>query len=193
MAELTASMVSTAPTIDPRWDDLVDRLQIHDVCYLTGGSAWDGRQSPYCKPADAAIDALVLDLARAPQARLRHALVALLFRHPEHASAALAVAQRLPAQDRARLLLRVSVLVAAALRRMWRFVLGIYLPGQPAIDAAELAHAIGVPSPDEDYGRPCLAALADLLREGQPFPFAYERAWRDVAGHVLAELRAEAG
>src|SRR5205085_1639279 len=32
------------------WDDLVDRLAVYDVTYLTGGSAERGQQSPYRGP-----------------------------------------------------------------------------------------------------------------------------------------------
>jgi hypothetical protein len=185
--------VSThVPAADARWDDLVDRLAVYDIRYLTGGSAWDGNTAGYRTPCDAPIDALVLDLANAPQARLRDALVALLFRHPQHASAALQVADRLEERDRSRLLIPVSVLVAAALRVQWSFVLGIYLPGQPEIQVEFVARALSVPSPRLDYGRPCLSAVAELLRAGQPFPFAFEGGWQDVAEHVLDELRRDA-
>jgi len=192
MDSMAVTVQTAPPPVDPHWDDIVDRLAVYDLHYLTGGSAWEGRLSPYRSPADAPIDTLVLDLARASQGRLQNALVALLFRHPERAPVAVAAAERLALDDRARLVLQASVLAAAALRRMWRFVLDIYLPGQPASDASELVRELDVPSPEEDYGRPCLAAVADLLRAGQPFPFAYERGWRDVAEHVLRELRIEA-
>lgn len=192
MDSMAATVRTAAPPADPQWDDIVDRLAVHDLHYLTGGSAWDGRVSPYRSPADAPIDTLALDLARASQGRLQNALVALLLRHPEHAPVAVTAAERLAPDDRSRLVVQASVLAAAALRRMWRFVLDIYLPGHPAIDASELARELAVPSPEEDYGRPCLAAVADLLRAGQPFPFAYERGWRDVVEHVLRELRIEA-
>ena len=184
-------METALQPVDPRWDDLVDRLAVYDLDYLTGGSAWDGGASPYHSPADVPVEPLLLDLARSPEPRLRSALVALLFRHPEFAPAALAVAMRLE-PGRTRLLLRAGVLAAAALRRTWRFVLGIYLPGQPALAAEDLALAMGVPSPEEDYGWSCLVAVADRLRADQPFPFAYERDWQDAVGQVLASLRAAA-
>lgn len=185
-------MVAPVQAVDPQWDDLVDRLAAHDIPYLTGGSVWDGRASRYGGPADAEIHALIRDLARAPQARLRNALVALLFRHPEYAGAAREVTSALESGDAARLLIAASVLVAAALRGMWGFVLGIYLPGQPPIRAEDLAAELDVPSPTVDYGRPCIAAIADLLRTGQLFPFNYESAWNDTATHVLDDLRVEA-
>lgn len=177
---------------DRRWDDLVDRLVVHEIGYLTGGSAWDGRESPYRSPADALAVELVVDLARAPQGRMHQALVALLFRHPEHAPVARAAAARLPNGDAIRLRIEASILAAAALREWWRFVLGIYLPGQPPIQADDLAAALGVPPPTDDYGRPCIAATAELLRSGESFPYNHERSWHDAAQHVLEELRAAA-
>ena len=185
-------MPTQAPAVDPRWDDLGDRLAVYDIHYLPGGSSWDGNVSCYQTPSDVPIETLILDLAGAAQARLRDALVALLFRHPQHAAAALQVAAHLEESERSRLLIRASVLVAAALREQWSFVLGIYLPGQPAIQAEYVTRILGVPSPSLDYGRPCLSAVAELLRAGQPFPFAFERGWQDVAEHVLDELRREA-
>ena len=177
---------------DPRWDDLVDQLAVYDLAYLTGGSVWDGRASPYATPGDVPAPELVTDLAQSPHGRMRNALVALLFRHPELAAIGLAAADQVVGDERACLLIRSSILAAAALRTLWRFVLDIYLPGQPEIDAEYVARELVVPSPREQYGRACLSALADLLRVDQPFPFAYEREWHDAADHVLESLRAEA-
>jgi len=177
---------------DPRWDDLVDRLAVYDVRYLTGGSAWDARPSPYSVPGDVDIQALILDLAQAPAARLRNALVALFFRRPACAPLALSAGAALGEEDRARLELLTRYLAAAALRRKWRFVLSIYLPGQPTIDAAPVAARLGVPSPEEGYGRPCLHAAAELLRRGQPFPYNYESSWTAAADHILEDVRVQA-
>lgn len=185
-------VTSAATSLDVVWDDLVDRLAVHDIRYLTGGSAWDRRESTYQTPEDAPVERLITDLVHAPQARLRHALVALLFRHPEYADTAMRLALETTLAVRAELVLRASVLIAAALRRMWRFTLSIYLPDQPEIDASALAASLGVPDPELDYGRPCLHALAERLRLGQPFPFNYESAWRSTAQRVLAQLRLEA-
>jgi len=185
-------MAVTPMVADPEWDDLVDRLAVYDLAYLTGGSAWDGHPSPYHTSGDVPVLELVTDLAQSPHGRMRNALVALLFRHPELATSTLAAAGQLVGDERARLRIRSSVLAAAALHMRWRFVLDIYLPGQPGIAADDLAQELGAPSPREEYGRACLSALADVLREGQTFPFAYEREWHDAADHVLESLRAEA-
>src|SRR5207249_11833875 len=166
-----------------------------DIGYLSGGSAWDGRPSCYTGPQDVQIPDLISDLAHAPHPRLRDALVALLFRHPEYACIAREVAATMPREARearARLIVLASIL-AAALRRAWKFTLDIYLPGQASIDVAGIAVELGVPSPADDYGRACLRALSALLARAQPFPFDYMRTWEDVAEHILDGLRTQAG
>jgi hypothetical protein len=178
-----------------RWDDLVDRLRAYDVRYLTGGAASPqiarDQNGVATIRRDADVRALILDLAHAPEARLRDALVALLFRHSEYAPIAVAMADALPAADPAHLVLHVSVLAAASLQRAWSFTLDIYVPGWRRIDGA-IAAQLGVPSPDEDYGRPCLHAVSRLLASGQPFPYDYARGWQDVAELVLEDMRVEA-
>jgi hypothetical protein len=82
------------------WDDLVDRLKALDVRYLSGGSAWDGQTSRYRTVEDVAIAQLISDLASAAHPRLRDALVALLFRHPEYTLTARQVATSLPDESR---------------------------------------------------------------------------------------------
>ena len=90
-------------------------------------------------------------------------------------------------------LLAVSVLAAAALQRMWKFSLDLYMPGWIEIDATRLARELGMPLPAEDYGRATLNALDALLRTGDSFPTAYRAAWEDVGRHVLDGLREEQG
>lgn len=189
-----------------RWDDLVDRLRPHDIRYLTGGHEWDSGADRAHKTGGGAtrrvdessdVRRLVTDLAHAREARLRDTLVALLFRHPEYASVAHDAAMTLAPTDRARLLLLSSVLAAAALRQSWSFTLTIYLPASCTTpdDRAmnrELASMLGVPPPDEDYGRACLRALSALLARDQVFPYDYEQGWWDVAGLVLEDLRVQA-
>jgi hypothetical protein len=48
---------------------------------------------------------------------------------------------------------------------------------------------LGVPPPEEDYGRATLDALEARLQTEDPFPTAYCAAWEDVARHVLYNLR----
>src|SRR5579859_284594 len=66
--------------------DLVDRLAMYDVTHLGGGSGDAGVPGPYRGPMDVDLQRLLRDLARAPEPRLRDALIALLLRHPERAA-----------------------------------------------------------------------------------------------------------
>jgi hypothetical protein len=94
------------------WRNLVDRLTAHDICYLTGGSGWEGQES-YRGPDDAPLAPLLLDLLRASDARLRNALISLFLRHPEYVARAEVTARKRPADDPGRQLLLVSIVVAA--------------------------------------------------------------------------------
>lgn len=174
------------------WDDLVDRLKVLDIRYLSGGSSWEGRPSGYSSAQEVPIAQLISDLAQAPHPRLRDALVALLFRHPQYAVTARSVAVTLRNEQRARLLVLASIVAASALQQAWKFTLDIYLPGRSSIEADDLAAELGVPSPHLDYGRASLQALSTLLARDQPFPFDYARGWSDAAEHVLDDLRTEA-
>jgi hypothetical protein len=176
----------------PSWRDLVDRLAAHGVRYLIGGSEWEGRAFPYAGPEDAPLAPLLLDLARAPVARLRNALVALFLRHPEDVSTAEVAARGLPADDHARELLLVGIVVAAALQNEWSFALGLYLGQQRRIEADHLAAELGLPSPARDFGQPCLLAAASLLRARDRFPFNYEADWEDAARRLRVQLAREA-
>ena len=172
--------------------DLVDRLAVHDVEYLAGGSEWDALEPPYRRPDDVPLEALLADLARAPESRLRSAVVALLLRHPEYAVVAERVAAGLADADPAQRLLEASILAAAALQREWSFSLRLYLPSMTLIAADRLAQTLGLPSPDEEYGRPCLAAAAGLLRAGARSPYDPEAEWEGIVHWLLAQLRCEA-
>jgi hypothetical protein len=167
-------------------DDLVDRLHAAGIRYLGGGHA-----SLPAQPVPAAsVETLIAGLARSGDARLRTALVALLLRNPHQAPAALRLAQTLDDPQTARYI-RVSVLAAAALQHTWAFSLDLYLPGWRPIDAAATALSLGVPQPDEDYGRATLIALDRLLAGADPVPPDYRGAWEDVGRHVMDDLREE--
>jgi hypothetical protein len=170
------------------WSDIVDRAAVHGVRYLIGGSDWGGSASKYSVPDDAPLAPLLLDLARAKEARLRDAIVALILRHPEYTSTAESTARSLPADDPVSRMLLVSILVAAALQNEWSFVLGLYRPDQTEIEADHLAKELRLPLPHTDFGRPCLIAAADLLRERDLFPFNYEAGWNDTVHLLHAQL-----
>ncbi len=173
--------------LDPAvWDDLVDRLAVHDVTHLGGGSADYGRVSPYRGPADVDPRLLILDVAQAPAARLRDALIALLLRHPEDAAAVREVMDVLPLESPARMSLLARLLAAAALQREHGAAFASHLPGYPPIDVADLIAAYDLPSPEEEEGRLLLAAAQRLVR-GRLKTVDYVDGWEDVARHALRE------
>ncbi len=146
------------------WDDIVDRLAVHDIRFLMGGR---GRT---LSPNDSPLVPLVLDLARAAEGRLHDALIALLLRHPEGTVTVEPAARSLAGDDPVRGLVLVSLVVAATLQQEWGFTLDIYLPNRVPIEADHVAVQFGLQSPKRDFGRPCLAAAAQLLRRDTPFP-----------------------
>ncbi len=173
--------------LDPAvWDELVDRLAVHDVTHLGGGSADYGRPSPDRGPADVDLPLLILDVAQAPEPRLRDALIALLVRHPEYAAVAREVLDALPPESPIRMSLLARTLVAAALQREHRALWARALPGYRLIDVGDLVAADGLPTPEEDDGRALLAAAQRLVR-GRLKTVDYVDGWEDVARHALRE------
>ncbi len=173
--------------LDPAvWDDLVDRLAGHDVTHLGGGSGAASR------PADADLAHLIPDLARAPEPRLRDALIALLLRHPEDAAAVRAAMADLPRGDPAWMSLLARLLAAAALQREHAMYWARALPGHAPIDVADLVAALDLPSPEEEDGRALLAAAQELVR-GRHRTLDYVDGWEDVARHALREAVGVAG
>ena len=186
--DLMDTLACQGRRLDPAvWDDLVDRLAVHDVTHLGGGSADYGRPSPYRGPADTDLRLLILDVARAPEPRLRDALIALLLRHPEDAAAVREVMDVLPPDSPARMSLLARLLAAAALQREHATTWARARPGAAAIDVGDLVAAYDLPSPEEEDGRALLAAAQRLVR-GRLRTVDYVDGGEDVARHALREL-----
>ncbi len=169
------------------WDDLVDRLAAYDVTYLAGGSADAAQPSPYHGPADVDVRSLALDLARAPEPRLRDALVALLLLHPAYAVAVREVANSLAPNDPAWASLTARLLVASALGRRHQTALARELPGYAPIDVTDLVAAYQLPQPEQEDGYALLNAVQRLISARLP-AVDYVGGWEDVAQHTLREL-----
>ncbi len=169
------------------WDDVVDRLAVYDVTHLSGGTADTGLPSPYRGSDDVDLPRLIRALARAPEPRLRDALVALLLRHPEHAPAVRAVIASLPIDDPARASLTARLLVAAALQARHYAAFARDLPGYAPIDVADLVAVIGLPAPEVVDGGALLRAAQELVA-GRHRWVDFVDGWEDVARHTLREL-----
>ncbi len=186
--DLLDTLACQGTRLDPAvWDDLVDRLAAHDVTHLGGGSADAGRPSPYEGPSDVPVERLVRDLARAPEPRLRDALIALLLRHPENEATVRDVMRSLPLDDPSRVSLTARLLVAAALQREHHAAWVGALPDYRQIDVADLVAAYAFPMPEEEGGRALLGAAKGLVA-GRRRWVDYVDGWEDVARHALREL-----
>ncbi|HEV3311497.1 MAG TPA: hypothetical protein VG815_13375 [Chloroflexota bacterium] len=183
--------METAEAPDRDLDHLVDRLRAHGITYLTGGSDRAAGETTG-EASVREIDSLVLGLARAPEARLRDALISLLLRHPQYARVAEAVALGLPPEDVARAQLLLSIVVAAALQAEWDFSLRISLPDAPVIEADRVAAELGLPLPALDFGRPALRAAAQRMPSRIEFPVDHCRGWEDAVRRLLAQCVREA-
>lgn len=186
--DLLDTLACQGAQLDPAvWDDLADRLAAHDVTHLAGGSADAGRPSPYRGPADVDLERLIRDLSRAPEPRLRDALIALLLRHPEYATAVRAVLIPLKPHDPARHALTARLLAAAALQYRHRTDLERLLPTHRTIDIADIVTTLDLPIPEEGNGQPLLDAAQRLIAN-RLRTVDYVDGWEDVARHTLREL-----
>lgn len=166
--------------------DIVDRLAVYDVTYLWGGSTDEGLASPYHGPRDAPIQALIRDLVAVPDPRLRDALIAVLLRHPEHASAVRAAFAKMQYDDPARRLIVARLLAAAALQQIGGIDLTLDNRMPLPIDVADFVAGLGLPTPRQEQGEALLRGAADLL--AGPYPVDWIDGWKDVLHHVLREV-----
>ncbi|HVA91464.1 MAG TPA: hypothetical protein VNL71_16660 [Chloroflexota bacterium] len=176
------------------WDVLVDALAREGVRYLTGGANWeDLGDSPLPSPSVEHWDpeSLLRGLAASRHARLRDAIIALLLLHPEYSGNAQMLLANGDLAASSHVVLQSRLIAAACLQRLWWFTLRIYLPDQPLI-SADVVTGAGLPSPDLEYGRPCLTALAERLEAAGTFPYNYHAEFARVVDLLLADLIAEA-
>lgn len=176
-----------APRDNDMVRDLVDRLAVYSVTYLTGGSVDHGFTSPYSGPQDVPIHALIRDLARVANARLNDALIALLLRHPEYAPAVCTVFAQMSPGDYARRLLIARLLASAALQQKGDAALTLDGTEPQPIDVAGLVACLGLPCVREEGGEALLRAAAELLTG--PVPVDWIDGWKDVLQHVLREVQ----
>ena len=104
---------------DTDHDSLVAQLRELGVCYLTPTDARVDETRRYTAPE------LIGRLASHPDPRLRHALIAVLIRHPELADEVRKLIDVL--DPAARVELVAHYMAAVYLQRMWRTRLGFYL------------------------------------------------------------------
>ncbi|HEY8286854.1 MAG TPA: hypothetical protein VIJ28_20885 [Chloroflexota bacterium] len=174
-----------------RADSLIDQLAEYGITYITGGQGAGNHLDTNSRPHanNPAAVRLFAELSDAPAVRVADAMVALLLRHPELAPQAREVLNSLePWHPQYRLFL-ARFLAAAALQRIWRFVLDIYRGSQAIIDVADLCRMLDLPNAEQDHGEALLAAVSRWLDPTETTDWA--GGWENAAAQLLSDLRFE--
>ena len=132
---------------------------------------------------------LIARLAAQDDARLRLALIPLFIRHPDLAQVVPQAVAMLP--DPARTEVIACYMAAVYLQRLWSIRLGFYLP-ELSLLPDWFSNEIGLPSPDERYGKVGLHALADWHAAHSPYPFNWLASYQRVMDQLFEQLKPEA-
>jgi hypothetical protein len=172
--------------VQPNEQTLVRALRERGVRYLTAGPR-DQADTGDAVPPDVPPEALLEGLAMSPSARLRYTIAPLLLVHPELAPHVEELARRLapPARD----VLVEAYVAAVYLQRAWRTRLRRFLGEQPALPPLWIQE-LGLPGPEERFGRAGLAALRARRRRGAT---ARHGIYEQVAVNLFGQLVAERG
>ncbi len=155
-------------------------------------AALRARGVDYLTPSDARLnqmiddEALLNNLARHPEARLRQALIALFLLQPQLAPLVLRLRSDLQAEAARELLAYYTA--AVYLQHMWRTRLQRYLENVqelPDYFSAEL----GLPQPHEEHGKAGLHVLADWHARQSSYCFNHLSAYEGVAELLFQTLK----
>ena len=162
-------------------ESLVAALRDQGITYLAPSDAV-GREVP--KNHEQLLHALL----HQHDTRLRLAIVPLLLRHPEISESVLALAARLDAA----VLLEFQTLYMAAvyLQRNWQSRLSIYLGDMPLLPNL-FSHQMGLPLPDERFGKTGLVELADAWQARSKYPFDRLKALNSTIELFVGQLKLE--
>jgi len=161
-------------------DTLVAALRERGVDYLAPSDA---------QGAPLSDETLIAGLAASDNPRLVQALIALFILHPDLAPLVPALRSRLTAAAAVELLAHYTA--AVYLQSMWRIRLNHYLPPQPDLPdyfSAEL----GLPGPDDLYGKAGLYALADWHSAHAPGRANHLSEYQGVAELLLEDIKLKA-
>ena len=132
---------------------------------------------------------LLTALAQHPDPRLRLALIPWLLLHPEVHTAILDVIHQLPPAGRTEL--QALYMAAVYLQRLWRTRLSLYLgyfEELPDLFSREL----GLPSPEERYGKVGLHALAEWHANQFDYPVNRLASYKKIVYLLFEQLEREA-
>ncbi len=146
----------------------------------------------YLAPSDAPSDrrlgdeGLIASLAVHRDPRLRQALIAFLLIHPEAAPSAQRLRWKLNPQDVQPLM--GAYMAAVYLQRQWRFRLARYL-GSMAELPDYFSAEMGMPSPEEEWGKAGLHALAEWQTTRSAFRFNHLSEYQKVAEMLFESFK----
>jgi len=169
------------PSEDER-ESLVAQLRELGVCYLTPTDA-RMHESWRALPSE-----LIAKLAAQSDPRLRHALIVLFILHPDLAGEVLKQVDVI--DPPARIELIAHYMAALYLQRMWRMRLGFYLDVQILPDL--FSTQLGLPSPEERYGKTGLHALAEWHANQSLYPFNHLSSYQHVMDLLFEQLKQQA-
>lgn len=149
----------------------------------------------YLAPSDAIAsvklpshDVLLFAILEQSEFRLKLALIPLFIRHSDWAERVSLLVDHLDAS----LALELQTLYTAAvyLQRLWKTRLGFYLT-QTAVLPDLFTQALGLPSPNERFGKTGLYELADAWKARSPYPFDRMASLSNVMDLFFAQLKLE--
>ncbi|MCY3709113.1 MAG: hypothetical protein OXG26_09460 [Caldilineaceae bacterium] len=149
----------------------------------------------YLAPSDAvAREALETDekllwaLLHHDDSRLRLAIIPLLLRHPEISASVPDLADSL--DESALLELQTLYMAAVYLQRNWRSRLSIYLDEVTLLPDL-FSHQMGLPLPDEQFGKTGLVELAEAWQARSQYPFERLQALNNTFELFIGQLKLE--
>ena len=152
------------------------------------------RQVDWLAPSDAegepvSDETLIASLAAHADPRLRQTLIGLFLLRPDLAVCVTPLRKILP--ELAEMELLAHYMAAVYLQRMWQVRLRHYLP--PAPDLPDFfSRELGLPAPEDEYGKAGLYALADWHAEHSPHRANHLSEYEGVADLLFARLKTKA-
>lgn len=149
----------------------------------------------YLAPSDAVArevfeshEQLLCALLHQDDSRLRLAIVPLLLRHPEISESVPALAACL--DDTVSLELQTLYMAAVYMQRNWRSRLSIYLNEMTLLPDL-FSHQMGLPLPDERFGKTGLVELTDVWKSRSQYPFERLQALNNTFELFIGQLKLE--
>jgi hypothetical protein len=171
----------SASTLTFTREQLVSALADEGVRFLAGGDDTVPRARIAAKDL---IGAIVAD----PDPRLRLALTALFLLHPEYHAFVPDFASQLGGS--AKIELQARYQAAVYLQRLWKTRLGYYLSDDQFLPDY-FSRELGLPPPEERFGKTGLIALAELHARQSDFPYNHQASYQKSLELLIGQLKAE--